>query len=281
MVDTQSHHRHQQYPDRSSDFFRNVNIQFLVHELKGPLDVIETNIRMLLELQNNLGRLNSSQQKVLRRAMRSAAKLRNIVHSLLEVGRSGVGYVSLQRFNVVQCAIEALTEAIEAVTCTHIKETKATTDSYSYMEANGIYLSISPEIENVCLRQDKTKVMFILGNLIRNSLDHKKSKVMVQLKLKEKNLLITISDDGPGVSPDNLESLFQCYKNTKKQTSHSRGKGHGLGLASSRILARYLGGNIDFDDQFTEGARFLLSLPLKFDDQVAIEQGIDVNYSES
>lgn len=281
MVDTHNHRRHHHNPDRSFDFFRKVNIQFLVHELKGPLDVIETNIRMLLEGQNNLGRLNLSQQKVLRRSMRSAAKLRNIIYSLLEVGRSEAGHIRLQRFNIVQCVTEVITDAFETVTCKTLNVPEDVSVLSSYLENNGIYLDVSQEVENVCLHQDKTKFMFILGNLIRNGLVHMKSKVMVQLMLKEGYLLIRISDDGPGVKPDNHDDLFRCYANNKKKQSHNRGKGHSLGLASSRILSRYLGGDIVLSDQFTGGAQFILHLPLEFDDQDAGKKGLDVCDSES
>lgn len=281
MVDTHHHHRHHPHPDRSFDFFRNVNIQFLVHELKGPLDVIETNIRMLLEGQNNLGSLNLSQQKALRRSMRSAAKLRNIIYSLLEVGRSEAGHISLQRFNIVQCVTEVITDAFEAVTCKTLNVPEDITVLSNDLENNGIYLYVSPEVENVCLHQDKTKFMFILGNLIRNGLAHRKSKVMVQLMLKEGYLLIRVGDDGPGVKTECHDDLFRCYANNKKQQSPNRGKGHSLGLASSRILSRYLGGDVVLSDQFTGGAEFIVHLPLEFDDQDARKKGLDVSDSES
>jgi signal transduction histidine kinase len=205
--------------------------------------------------------------------MRSAAKLQNIIYSLLEIGRSEAGHISLQRFNIVQCVTEVIADAFETTTCKTLDVFEDATVLSNNLENNGIYLDVSPEVENVCLHQDKTKFMFILGNLIRNGLAHRKSKVMVQLMLKVGYLLISVSDDGPGVRPEYHDDLFRCYANNKKQQSTNRGKGHSLGLAGSRILSRYLGGDIVLSDQFTGGAEFILHLPLEFDDQGAGKKG--------
>lgn len=257
-------------PYRPKDFFRTINIQFLIHELKGPLDVIETNIRMLLEFQNRCGPFSASQQEALRRSMRSAAKLRNIIHSLLEVGSSQSGHINLQRFNIVQCTTDVIANALETVNCKNLESPKTKADPKDYFEANGIYLTVSPEVQGVRFRQDKTKISCILGNLIRNRLFYKKSRVMVQLMLKEEEIQINISDDGPGIKPDDLKILFECYAKNQLH-SHIQRKGHGLGLSSSRIIARYLGGDITVDASCREGALFVLRLPLELDEKTAMK----------
>lgn len=266
MID--DHHRSEPY--RPKDFFRTINIQFLIHELKGPLDVIETNIRMLLEYQNGCRQFSASQQEALRRSMRSAAKLRNIIHSLLEVGSSQRGHINLQQFNVVQCTTDVLVNALETVNCEKLESPKTNADLTDYFEANGIYLTVSPEVHGVRLLQDKTKFSYILGNLIRNSLFYKESRVMVQLMLKGGEIQIKINDDGPGIKPDDLEILFECYAKSQLH-SHIQRKGHGLGLSSSRIIARCLGGDITVDPSCREGAQFMLRLPLEFNEKTAMK----------
>lgn len=268
-----THHRRKQHcKDSSGTFFRDINIQFLIHELKGPLNVIETNIRMLLELQHELGRLTASQQKVLKRSFRSTAKLRSIVHSLLEVGSCRTGRIERQRFNVAQCTATVLASILDTDLCDINEAPKRDGDPVDYLAANGIILSVQEKVQNICMVQDREKFSYILGNLVRNSLRFRKSRVVVQVAASEQNIEISVSDDGPGIGPEDRALLFKCYAH-KRPHAHLRPKGHGLGLASSRILARYLGGDIFIDDQCAEGARFVLRLPLTLDDHAAAKTG--------
>lgn len=273
--ETEIYHRHHGSNRDQEDFFRSVNIQFLVHELKGPLYVIETNTRMLLEFEKKFGRLTASQQKILQRSKRSAASLRNIVHSLLEVGSDQAGRINLHRFNAVQCTAEVLITALETVHCDVLDVPGTNTAPADYLAANGIDLSFSPEVQSVCLHQDKTKFEQILGNLVRNGLHFRCSRVGVRLGMKAEQLEICVYDDGPGIEPEDQEFLFKSYahKSTKSQAQR---KGHGLGLASSRILARCLGGDITIDDADGCGARFVLRLPTILDEQAAEKMGYEI-----
>lgn len=260
-------HRHQR-----EDFFRSINIQLLVHDLKGPLDVIETNIRMLLEFQHDHGRLTASQQKALERAMRNAAKLRSIIHGLLEVGSSQTGRFDLQRFNAVQCTLEVLVDVVEtSVGKGGARPPEKHDDPTGYLAANGIHFRLAPEIHGIQLYQDKTKFCHILANLIRNGLCFKSSRVTVEMAVKGEVLEIGVSDDGPGIGPGDRKLLFRRYTH-KQPHGHLRRKGHGLGLASSRILARYLGGDISVGDRHQVGIEFVLRLPLTFQDKAGQKQ---------
>ena len=55
----------------SFDFFREIDIQFLIHELKDPLAIIETGMRTLINRQDKYGELSALQQGVLKRSLRS------------------------------------------------------------------------------------------------------------------------------------------------------------------------------------------------------------------
>ena len=60
--------------DQAEAFFKDIEIEFLVHELKDPIAVIETGLRTLLERQDKFGKLNSRQENTLRRALRTASQ---------------------------------------------------------------------------------------------------------------------------------------------------------------------------------------------------------------
>ena len=88
--------------DRNSnpeEFFKNLDIEFLIHELKDPIAVIETGARTLLEKQDKFGSLSTRQEKTMNRIIRNAGKAREMLYSLLEVGRSEAGSFTCNQFN--------------------------------------------------------------------------------------------------------------------------------------------------------------------------------------
>jgi two-component system OmpR family sensor kinase len=84
--------------DRAADggFFRDINVEFLIHELKDPISVIETAVRMLLEKPDKFGPLTDRQVRTLNRALRNSKKARSLLADLLEVGRSDAGCYSMR-----------------------------------------------------------------------------------------------------------------------------------------------------------------------------------------
>ena len=79
--------------------YREIEIEFLVHELKDPVSVIETGVRFLLENREKYGALTQRQEKTLQRMLRSARKARGMLHDILEIGRSKAGCFNSCRFH--------------------------------------------------------------------------------------------------------------------------------------------------------------------------------------
>ncbi|MEA3437503.1 MAG: hypothetical protein U9R43_13620, partial [Thermodesulfobacteriota bacterium] len=57
-------------------FFREIEVEFLIHELKDPVAIIETGVRTLLEKRDKFGTLSSRQEKTLKRILRNSNKTR-------------------------------------------------------------------------------------------------------------------------------------------------------------------------------------------------------------
>ena len=108
-------------PERSCQtaqrFFHDIKIEFLIHELKSPVAMVETAVRSLLEARELYGELNPKQEKALRRALRNAEKMRCMIYDLLEVGRSEADCFFCQPFNPAQVALEVMAETVEAAVC--------------------------------------------------------------------------------------------------------------------------------------------------------------------
>ncbi len=86
----------------------------------------------------------------------------------------------------------------------------------------------------------------------------------IRLRQQSDSIILEIADDGPGIDPAHHQKLFRRYQQLNPASSVSR-KGHGLGLAGARIIARLMGGDIQLISQRKQGAIFRLVLPIKME----------------
>ena len=85
-------------------------------------------------------------------------------------------------------------------------------------------------------------------------------KVTVVLERLGTELILTVEDSGPGINPANLEKIFErFYTDRPGQTF---GGNSGLGLAISKKLANFMGGDISLESELGKGSTFMLVLPL-------------------
>ncbi len=247
---------------QEASFFREVQIEFLVHELKSPMSVIETGLHLLLDKRDTYGPLSSRQEKTLRRTLRNAKKARQMLSDLLEIGQSQAGCFMCSRFNPVEAAYDALREAIEQAPGAHPNETDHLPD---VLPRFGIHMNVNPEAASMEVEQDEVKFRQIFGNLVKNALHHHRQRIDIHIGRTHNDIYIEVRDDGPGIKPEHHDLVFQRYAQVNECKLPANRQGHGLGLAGAFILARCLGGNIALKSESGRGARFCLSLPIRFE----------------
>jgi signal transduction histidine kinase len=98
----------------------------------------------------------------------------------------------------------------------------------------------------------------IVVNLLSNALDavDRDGRVSAEASPVGDDVLITVSDTGHGIPPDDLRRIFEPFYTTK-----GRGKGTGLGLAICRQLTAALGGSISVDSVQGKGSTFFVRIP--------------------
>lgn len=244
-------------------FFREIEVEFLIHEMKDPISVIETGARTLLEKQERFGALTPRQQKTLRRVCRNAIKARDMLYSMLETGRSQSGHFACSRFLARDTCLEVLCDSLEthaAATAEKINRGSRCQQILESLEKDGIVFHVDKGFERVEIHQDETKFRQIVGNLMKNALHFRRSKMAVELYAKDDVIFIEITDDGPGIATEHQQLIFTRYRQACAAVVEGR-SGHGLGLAGARIMARCLGGDIDIDSRPGVGTTFCLRLP--------------------
>jgi two-component system, OmpR family, sensor kinase len=265
--DSQSHAVVRRTPEIMEPFFREVEIQFLIHELKDPVSIIETGARSLLEKTGKYGALSERQEKTLKRVLRNTHKVWAMLNDLLEVGRSEAGCFLCSYFRPAQTVMQALLDAVETTSAAISDQLSSYTqerDIVDCLARSGIFMVVPASIAAAELYQDETKFRQIVGNLFKNALYHRQQRIDIRMGIENDYFSIAVTDDGPGVEPQNHEFIFRRYTQIKECSTVPR-KGHGLGLAGALILARCLGGNIELDSQKGQGATFQLTLPVRLD----------------
>lgn len=111
---------------------------------------------------------------------------------------------------------------------------------------------------------DYQKINQILYNLLSNAIKFspESGKITVDVDFKEKNVSISVSDDGVGIAPENHARIFEKFVQledsyTKKESST------GLGLTITKELVQMHGGTISVKSDIGKGAKFVVLLPQK------------------
>lgn len=248
----------------SDHFFRELNLQFLVHELKDPLAVINSNIQMLLDRREKWGPLSPRQEKTLRRTLRNTRKARDMVYTLLEIGQSEAGCYECSDFDPVATCHGVLMDVLEMM-CAKIYDQLVVyedpQETMLYLAKHGVKYEIEPSAREVKMHQDLVRFRHIVGNLLKNAMHFRREQVRIYMHASQGRLIVEIADDGPGIAPEYHDTVFNSFTQVKACDLSPR-RGHGIGLAGARLLAHSLKGAIELESQKGEGALFRLILPL-------------------
>ncbi len=249
--------------------FQEIELEFMVHELKDPLSVIESNMRMLLKRADKYGPYSSGLEKVLNRSLKNSIKASNMLYGLLEIGKSRAGNIVTSECKTDLLIIDTVNETLELLQDYQCIESGDTNCDKIIQEFSdfGVSLKISERVKQSVINQDLIKIRQILGNLIKNALHYRNKIVNIDSDIVDDHLLIHVIDDGPGIEPEHYDLIFKRYVQIKGCDSELKRNKHGLGLATARIMARYLGGDIIIRKPKECGANFEISLPLKFNEQ--------------
>ena len=248
----------------SEQFFREVDIEFLIHELKDPVAIIETGVRTLLERTEKYGPLTAKQQRTLQRTLRNSQKARAMLSNLLEIGRSQSGCFLVTRFKPARTAYQALCDAVETVEWRIFEkfcQFESQDEALAFLAGRGIRLTMDSALVHVEVVQDEIKFGQILGNLIKNALHHRRDRLDISMECHGDALCVDVVDDGPGIDEQHHQVIFQRYTRLKECSLVPR-EGHGLGLAGARILARCMGGEIEVFSEKNQGTTFRLTMPM-------------------
>lgn len=125
----------------------------------------------------------------------------------------------------------------------------------------GVTLVFESDRAGQVITMDAGRIERMLYNLLSNALKFtpRGGTVTVRVRVTERSVLLSVSDTGRGIPPDQLERVFDSFLESALLRLPPRGAG--LGLALCRRIAEGHGGSIVAESKEGEGARFTVSLP--------------------
>ena len=106
---------------------------------------------------------------------------------------------------------------------------------------------------------DPTRLRQVVGNIVSNAVKYtpEGGHLAIHVGAKARELVIDVSDDGPGIAEEKLPMLFTEFT----RFDPTAAEGAGIGLAISQKIAQALGGQITVESRVGAGSTFTLHLP--------------------
>jgi signal transduction histidine kinase len=218
--------------------------RMLVHDLNTSL---ATNY-LALQMVRRQGELNDQQKRHLDIAAEAVQDLHRMVSNLLDLEQMEAGKLSL---NLEEIKLEdAVAEAVD-----QMQPVASAADVALTVEVSGTIPMI---------KADRDKIKRVVANLASNALKFTPAKGAVKVKVffdpRDKTVFVQVKDNGKGIKKEYLASIFDKF--AQVATEHVK-TGHGLGLASSKMIVEAHCGRIWADSEGLEkGATVTFTLPL-------------------
>jgi len=130
------------------------------------------------------------------------------------------------------------------------------------VQASDVRINFYPGSHARKVMADKMQIEQVLINLVRNSLEAiggakiSEGQVIIQSRLLSNDSVeVTVSDNGPGISPDMVDIVFHPFQTNKPS-------GMGIGLSLSSTIIETHGGKLRVDKDYQNGALFGFELPV-------------------
>ena len=213
------------------------------HELKTPLSAILEGTSLLGE--GVVGRFTDDQKDIINILHKNCLRLQELIENLLRYNVESPALVKPMPHPV------KFEEVINRVLSDHRLAIKTG------------QIRIVRQIEKVTIYSDLEQVRVVLDNLISNAIKYtpQNGKIQISLKRETETAVLEISDNGPGIPPEERSEVFKPYYQGQQPADKQFLKGTGLGLAITREYVELNGGKIEVLDGW-HGACIRVQLPL-------------------
>lgn len=210
------------------------------HELRTPVSVILTQTQAALSRERSPGEY----REALEACQRAAQRMRNLTNSLLELARLDAGQEPLKR--------EPFDLSRVAQDCVELVRPLAAERQ----------VQLHCELSSARCLGDAERIGQVVTNLLSNAIyfNRPAGEVRVLTRAENGTVLLTVSDTGQGIPPEDIPHIFERFYRVDKSRSRIQGR-TGLGLAISKAIAEAHTGSLEVLSQPGVGTTFTVKLP--------------------
>ncbi|MGN7514165.1 MAG: ATP-binding protein [Allomuricauda sp.] len=227
---------------RIQDKLKDEFLDTVAHELKTPI----TSIKATSEVLEDEGMPTELRNRFLENINRDSDRLDTLIHNILDLeklsgNRSELDIDDHDMSKTIQKAIKGV-EQIALKKEVNIK---------------------FPKKEKMFAAYDEDRILQVLTNLLSNSLkftEPHSGKIKILLEDLDKEVLVTIKDNGKGIPDEDKGYIFDKFYQSKNQNV-KKPQGSGLGLAICKKIVESHKGTIAVDKECKEGTRMIFSIP--------------------
>ena len=221
------------------------------HDIRTPMNAVLGFTTLLARDADNPAKVREYTQKI----TSSGQHLLSLINDILDVSKieSGKVVLNLEKFslNDVVASVDAIIQPMA----------KAKRQSF-HLEVNGV--------RHEYLLGDETRINQILINLLSNAVKYTPEEGHIWFRiigLKQRSsqyerIRIEVEDDGYGMTPEYLETIFDAFTRAENSTTN-KVQGTGLGMAITKSIVELMGGTIEVRSEVNRGSLFLVELELR------------------
>jgi len=221
------------------DFVANVS-----HELRTPLSIVRGYIETLLD---NPKTSREELARILAIMERHSQRLGLLVDDLLSLARleSSNANLELSAVRVEELFNNVVRDWKEKLAAKNLK----------------VIVDLSPDARTI--RADEMRLQEVLHNLLDNAVkySHEHGEVRLRTALQGLEMVLTVADNGMGITKDDLPRIFERFYRADKARSRELG-GTGLGLAIVKHIAQLHGGRVEAESELGHGTTIRVVLPV-------------------
>ena len=208
------------------------------HELKTPLTNIQSHLEAMID-----GIWEPTEERLLS-VKEEAERLSSLVSDMQKLNKYDEASIKLKKDNV----------NISDIICFVIFQ-------FSNL-AKSKNIKIEYEKKNINLYCDKDKITQALVNILSNAIRYSNegSTIFIEEKLKDNKVIISIEDQGIGISEEDLKYVFERFYRADKSRTRATG-GTGIGLTIVKSIVSSHEGEVKLESKLGEGSKFTIILP--------------------